>query len=438
MQTIASVFQYKSCQRWLDGKRSDSTKKLYACHMVLFCRFYHTDPDKLVKLNPEKIKQMVIDYILQLKKKCRNSAGKPKMGEISVNSIKLYLTGIQSFLEEHEIILPWKKIAKYCPEDVSNDYRSYTRREISKLLSIADLRDRCIILLMASSGIRVGAIPNLTIKSLKPLDQGLGLLTVYGESRKSRYVSLVTPECRSTINAYFEERRKRGEKLTEESYLIRDKYSMYSTRINNPKAPKAASINAQIRQLIRKAGLPFEELQPDHAARKFFNTTLVNSNVDPKFKELMMGHDMKLDKHYYDQESEESRKKIILEYTKAVDALTINDEHRLRKQITEQEEKLKQVPKVEQLQQQLASRIIEEDSIKRQLEKLQKEKELEIHAIQSKNEQDMKTMREQMTSLGSELQLLVTTMASSDSVVRNEFAKQLVKNGMFKPDHPKN
>jgi NADH dehydrogenase/NADH:ubiquinone oxidoreductase subunit G len=238
----------------------------------------------------------------------------------------------------------------------------------------------------------------------------------------------------STINAYFEERRKRGEKLTEESYLIRDKYSIYSTRINNPKAPKAASINAQIRQLIRKAGLPFEELQPDHAARKFFNTTLVNSNVDPKFKELMMGHDMKLDKRYYDQESEESRKKIILEYTKAVDALTINDEHRLRKQITEQEEKLKQVPKVEQLQQQLASRIIEEDSIKRQLEKLQKEKELEIHAIQSKNEQDMKTMREQMTSLGSELQLLVTTMASSDSVVRNEFAKQLVKNGMFKPD----
>jgi site-specific recombinase XerD len=401
MHAIESIFQYKSCKQWLDGKRSNSTKKAYACHMLLFCRFHHTDPDKLVKLSPGEIKQMVIEYILQLKKTCKNSAGKPKMGEISANSIKLYLAGIQSFLEEHEIILPWKKIAKYCPEDVSNDYRSYNRQEISKLLSIADLRDRCIILLMASSGVRVGAIPTLTVKSLKPLDQGLGLLTVYGESRKSRYVSLVTPECMSTIDAYFEERRKRGEKLSERSPLIRDKYSIYSTRINNPKSPKAESINSQIRQLIRKAGLPFEELQPDHAARKFFNTTLVNSKANRGFKELMMGHSVKLDDIYYDEDNEESRNQIILEYTKAVDALTINDEHRLRKQITDYEEKLNQVPKVEQLQEQLASRIIEEDSIKRQLERLQKEKELEAHTIQSKYEQDLKVMREEMNQYNS-------------------------------------
>jgi hypothetical protein len=41
--------------------------------------------------------------------------------------------------------------------------------------------------------------------------------------------------------------------------------------------------------------------------------------TDPKFKQLVMGHDMKLDKFYYDQENEESRKKIIIEYMKAVD-----------------------------------------------------------------------------------------------------------------------
>jgi hypothetical protein len=52
-------------------------------------------------------------------------------------------------LEFNEIVLPWKKIAKFHPEDVTNSYRSYTKEEIAKLLSIADLRDRCIILLMA-------------------------------------------------------------------------------------------------------------------------------------------------------------------------------------------------------------------------------------------------------------------------------------------------
>ena len=56
------------------------------------------------------------------------------------------MTGVQYFLEFIEIVLPWKKIAKFYPEDVTNSYRSYTKEEIAKLLSIADLRDRCIIL----------------------------------------------------------------------------------------------------------------------------------------------------------------------------------------------------------------------------------------------------------------------------------------------------
>jgi hypothetical protein len=127
-----------------------------------------------------------------------------------------------------------------------------------------------------------------------------------------------------------------------------------------------------MRQLIRKVGLPFEELQPDHAARKFFNTALINSEVDPKFKELMMGHDMKLDKFYYDQESEDSRKKIVLQYMKAVDSLTIDDKFRLQKEIAVYEDKIKNMPKVERLQEQLANRIIEQDSMKKTVEKLQR------------------------------------------------------------------
>ncbi|PWU82072.1 MAG: hypothetical protein DLM72_03700 [Candidatus Nitrosopolaris wilkensis] len=74
--------------------------------------------------------------------------------------------------------MPWKKIAKFYLDDVTNCYRSYTKEEIAKLLSVADPRDRCIILLMASSGIRVGAIQTLKVKSIKRLDNGIGLMTV--------------------------------------------------------------------------------------------------------------------------------------------------------------------------------------------------------------------------------------------------------------------
>jgi integrase len=113
---------------------------------------------------------MVLNYIIHLKKLAKKSAGKPKRGELSVNSIKQYLNGVKSFLEFNEIALPWKKIAKFYPGDVTNSYRSYTKDEIKKLLSIADPRDRIIILLMASSGIRVGAIQTLKVKSKKLKD----------------------------------------------------------------------------------------------------------------------------------------------------------------------------------------------------------------------------------------------------------------------------
>jgi hypothetical protein len=82
---------------------------------------------------------MVLDYIIYLKKIAKPSSGKARRGELSVNSIKMYLAGIQSFLEFNDIVLNWKKIAKYCPEQIANNLRAYTKEEISKLLSVGDL-----------------------------------------------------------------------------------------------------------------------------------------------------------------------------------------------------------------------------------------------------------------------------------------------------------
>ena len=76
--------------------------------------------------------------------------------------------------------------------------------------------------------------------------------------------------------------------------------------------------------LLRKAGLSYDQLQPDHSFRKLFNTCLMNSNVAYSFKELLMGYSVKLDDVYYDKDSETSRQNIIVEYMKAADALTIN------------------------------------------------------------------------------------------------------------------
>ena len=48
-----------------------------------------------------------------------------------------------------------------------------------------------------------------------------------------------------------------------------------------------------------------------------------------------MGHSVQLDEVYYDKGSDKSRAKLLEEYSKAIDALTINEENRLRKKVEE-------------------------------------------------------------------------------------------------------
>ena len=49
--------------------------------------------------------------------------------------------------------------------------KSYTRQEISKLLEFADLRMKVAILVMVSTGIRVGGLACLKIKDLEYIEQ---------------------------------------------------------------------------------------------------------------------------------------------------------------------------------------------------------------------------------------------------------------------------
>jgi site-specific recombinase XerD len=114
-------------------------------------------------------------------------------------------------------------------------------------LSIADLRDRCLILLMTSTGMRVGAIKSLKLKHLTRLQQenNMGVLRVYPESKNDRYNAIITPECMASLDEYIDYRRKQHEKITGESYIIRDKFATFSKNTNRSKSLTEHTINKQ-------------------------------------------------------------------------------------------------------------------------------------------------------------------------------------------------
>ena len=74
-----------------------------------------------------------------------------------------------------------------------------------------------------------------------------------------------------------------------------------------------------------------------HGLRKYFDTVCIDSDMKNIPKELLMGHKMNLgmDRHYYRPTSD----KLLNEYLKVVDDLTINEENKLSKQIQELQNK---------------------------------------------------------------------------------------------------
>jgi hypothetical protein len=88
------LLEYNSCNTWLEGFRSDKTRKNYMLYLSLFCNFHNTDPDALILLKLDMIKDMILKYIIHLKRTAKTTAGKPIEGEICINTISTYLTGI--------------------------------------------------------------------------------------------------------------------------------------------------------------------------------------------------------------------------------------------------------------------------------------------------------------------------------------------------------
>jgi integrase len=87
------------------------------------------------------------------------------------------MAAIKKFYDTNDIELKWAKIKSYVGKGKGREGgrkdRPYTIKEISKMLEKADQWGKIPILLMCSSGIRVGALSSLKIRNLEKIDMFL-------------------------------------------------------------------------------------------------------------------------------------------------------------------------------------------------------------------------------------------------------------------------
>lgn len=234
------------------------------------------------------------------------------------------------------------------PEEVRvKKDRAYLDTEIHDLLEMSNERTRAIILLLTSSGMRLGGLAGLQLCDLEERGD-IYKITVY-RNTKSEYFTFCTPEAKRTLTTYLEVRKRHGEHIEVDKPipLIREQYNQedqFSARI--PKQVTANAIEKTIHDLLIRSGLHQKiprtetaytnkkEVSTTKGFRKFFNSQLVKVRINPLIKEMLMGHKVGLEENYYRPQEED----VQAEFEKAIDALTINPENKLMRKVQKLEQ----------------------------------------------------------------------------------------------------
>lgn len=318
-----------SFDNFVNAINTPSTENTYTNALKIYAAFCKVENyDSLLEIDKDQTFDNIKDFIIYQRKTLKRSL--PRI-HVFFSAIRLFYS-VNRFDDQ----INWYTLARYKGREssaVTKD-RIYTKDEIQLLLQHATLRMKVVILLMLSSGIRIGAVTELKLYDLKYREkEKFYQITVYSDSPKYTYYTFCTPECANYLNLYLEYRQNKGEKLVPDSPLIRNDHEI-------GEEIQSKSIQQRLYKILLKSGIRTRkkfteetrrkrtEIMCSHGFRKYFNTVCIESDMNLVSKELLMGHkkDLGLERSYYRPSSD----KLLNEYLKVVNDLTINDEHRLK------------------------------------------------------------------------------------------------------------
>jgi site-specific recombinase XerD len=334
----------QSYRNFIQTVHSPFTWIVYKNSLSLYLRYLNiSDCETLLQQDPKLIQSQLIEYVIYMKEELK----------LSRNSIYSRLSAVEKFYETNDIELRWKKIKSYIGhggKKRSKKDRPYTHVEIANMIEEADQKGKIAILLMFSSGIRVGGLASLKIGDLEKNEKyGIYKIRVY-DSEEGEYTTFCSLECSSIIDSYLAYRRLHGERpLKEDSPLIREDFSIDDEiRASRPKFLAVQTMRKMIAHIGVKSGVierrpvingrgEIRPVKATHGLRKAFQTTAINAGMSPLYSEILMGHTsggLALESYLRPSENDllEGNDKMI-GYIGVMDALTISNEFRLTREV---------------------------------------------------------------------------------------------------------
>jgi hypothetical protein len=262
-----------------------------------------------LRSDPQAARTLVVQFIRKVNERI-------DAGEVADSWLESILKPVRLAFELNEILIPWKKYARLIHKGRTNKKdREYFLHEIRLLLSKASPTMRMIILIMAASGVRIGAFDYLKVGHVMPvyrlkgklvvpkegawevLKEGklflpdeaellCGIVKVYADEPEDEYDGLITREAYLAWKAYVEARIASGEKVTQDSPAIVVR--------NGSRRWTSDGVTNAMNDLLWKVGLRTQkkrrhEVQMDHGFRKYFDN-VVNDHIDKVYVEMLIGH----------------------------------------------------------------------------------------------------------------------------------------------------
>lgn len=270
--------------RFTRAIKTEATRRVYDNSLGLFMKYCEfIDYAKLLEGSNEDIEDRIMNFV----------AAQSEDG-LSSAIIQTRLAAIKLFYDMNRRTLAWRLIRKGLKSTPKRKDRGYTKEEITKLLELADIRSKLIILLLSSSGMRIGGVVGLKKEHLTPIDKyAIYKITVY-EGHKEEYRTYCSPECRKAIDDYFAYRERCGEKLTKDSPLLRKEFDKTDMRqVKDAKPISEITANMLIRRLMIDAGIRERrpvvegqnaarirrEIKTLHGFRKYFDTVTTTAGI---------------------------------------------------------------------------------------------------------------------------------------------------------------
>jgi integrase len=289
--------QQQYYRNFVESIRKQAARQTYDFHFKKFTQFIKGAEGNLLNENPRLIESRIIDYIIYLKNKGR-----------SRSLISTAVCAISHFYTMNELIINKKKINKFVGTSTKKHKDiGYNTNQIRRLLEVCDDRIKVMVLMFASTGMSLGALPTLKMRNFRSVnienDKQIKLyqITIY-EGEPEEYITFCTPECSTAINSYLSYRERSGEEIAPNTPLIREQFDKDDIfKIKYPRQVLLGTISKILSEKLIQAGIrevehikenqtqgqSRKEIPLIHGFRKFFNTALMNSDVHPSFKKLL-------------------------------------------------------------------------------------------------------------------------------------------------------